>query len=71
MVEVMFGLATLELETGQRLATGNALQPEDAVQYLRDPKAFCRLIKSSGALDEPRRRAALEQLMVKEKRNGL
>jgi len=54
-----------------RLATGNALQPEDALEYLRDPRAFCRLIKSSGALDDPRRRTALERLIVKEKRNGL
>lgn len=54
-----------------RLATGKALQPEDALEYLRDPRVFCRLIESSGALDDPRRCTALEQLIVKEKRNGL
>jgi hypothetical protein len=41
------------------VATGNALPPEDAVEYLRDPKVFRQLVESSGILEDPVRRAAL------------
>ena len=54
-----------------RLATDAPLRPEDAVKYLRDPKAFCRLLESSGALDDPVRRAGLEQLLLKEESDGV
>ncbi len=53
------------------LITDDPLQPADAVGYLRDPKAFCRLIESSGALDDPIRRAVLEQLVLKEESDGV
>ena len=54
-----------------RLATGNALQPDDAIRYLRDPKAFCHLVESSGGLEDPVRRAALVKAIEKEETNGV
>lgn len=54
-----------------RVATGRTLQPEDAVGYLRDPKAFCQLLKSSGALEDPVRRVALVKAIQKEETDGV
>jgi hypothetical protein len=54
-----------------RLATGNALQPDDAIRYLRDPKTFCHLVESSGVLEDPLRRAALVKAIQKEEPDGL
>lgn len=53
-----------------RLATGNALQPDDAVGYLRDPKEFCHLVESSGVLKDPVRRAALLKAIHEEETDG-
>ena len=52
------------------VATGDALRPEDAVGYLRDPKAFCHLVESSGVLKDPVRRAALLKAIHKEETDG-
>jgi hypothetical protein len=54
-----------------RLATDNALRPEDAVGYLRDPRTFCHLVESSGALEDPIRRAALMKAIHREEIDGL
>lgn len=54
-----------------RLATGNELSPEAAVQFLRNPASFRELVKSSGALDDPERRIDLEDLLQKETANGI
>lgn len=54
-----------------RIATGYELSPEAAVQYLRDPASFRALVASSGALDDPTRRNALEDLLKKETANGI
>lgn len=54
-----------------RLATGDRLEPKEAIEYLRDPKLLCRLIESSGTLTDPVRRAALEQLVLKRDHNGV
>ena len=54
-----------------RLAIGKELPPEKAVQFLRDPKAFCDVIRSSGALNDPTRRAELEKLLCEEEPDGV
>ncbi len=54
-----------------RLAMGGALPPEKAVQFLRDPEAFCDVIRSSGALYDPTRRADLEKLLREEAPDGV
>ncbi len=54
-----------------RLSTGNALRPEDAVGYLRDPKAFCQLVESSGVLKDPVRCEALVKAIHEEETDGL
>ena len=53
------------------VATGNALRPEDAIGYLHDPKAFRQLVESSGALEDPVRRAALVKAIQTEETDGL
>lgn len=53
-----------------RLANGHALPPEDAFGYLRDPKTFCHLVESSGALGDQIRRVALEKAIQKEEPDG-
>ena len=47
------------------IATGRAPSAEDAIFYFRDPKEFSRVIQSSGALDDPIRRKAMEKLIQK------
>lgn len=54
-----------------RLAIGKELPPEKAVHFLRDPKAFCDVIRSSGALNDPTRRAELERLLREEASDGV
>lgn len=54
-----------------RIAMDEALPPEKAVQFFRDPKAFCDVIYSSGALNDPIRRAALEKLLREEEPDGV
>lgn len=54
-----------------RLAMGKELPPEKAIHFLRDPKAFCHVIRSSGALNDPTRRAELEKLLREEEPDGV
>ncbi len=63
--------AAIVMSDVYQLATGKALRPEEAVEYLRDPRAFCHLIEASGALDDPLRRAALEKLIQEEVPDGV
>lgn len=67
------GTATLAhiMSEAYRLATGNELSPEAAVQFLRNPASFRELVESSGALDDPARRTALEDLLQTETANGI
>jgi hypothetical protein len=54
-----------------RLATGNALRPEDAVVYIRDPKAFREVVEASGVLDDAPKRSAIEKLIEGEVSDGV
>lgn len=59
------------IEAVHRIATGTVLSEEAARHYFRDPTALTRLIKRSGALDSPLKRAALKQLLEEEVPHGV
>lgn len=54
-----------------RVAMGKTLPSQEAIRFLRDPKAFCDVIRSSGALNDPTRRAELEKLLREEEPDGV